>query len=424
MLSAFDFRRRCAALASFLLPALTLALPSGYAYGILLLSLCAVITAPQWLRQPLAPAPARWLILVFVVMGAVWFYGGDLTKGWSILNKPSRYLLAVACIPFVFAFPPPGKFLLLGIAVGAAAGGLKALFDVHVLGYDRAWIESAIKSSGAIQYGNLSGLFGLMCWVQWVVFQDRWRWQQQMLMVVCALLGLLGSLLSQTRGGWLALALCMLPLSWLLARFLWGRRMLVGGAGLLVLVLLLCWYQAPQLEQRWQLAQSEVSRYVEDGNAQTSVGQRLDHWQLAWNMGLDRPLGGWGEVGYQQEKQRRVAVGLAHPIVLEFGHAHNEWLDMFAKRGLLGVVGLLLFYAVPLALFWPLRTRIQGPDGLIDRPVLCLRLVGVLLPLGYLGFGLTQVFLAHYNGNMVYLFMVLLTMAALQSRTPGSASSR
>lgn len=421
--SELDFRRRCTALASFLLPALTLALPSGYAYGIVLLVLCTVVTAPLWLRQPMSSMSARWLLLVFVVMGAVWLYGGDLTKGWGIVNKPSRYLLAALCVPFVFAFPPRGNALLLGIAVGAAAGGLRALFDVHVQGYDRAWIDSATRSSGAIQYGNLSGLFGLMCWVQWVVFLDRWRWQQQLLMAVCALLGLLGSLLSQTRGGWLALVLCMLPLTWLLMRYLWGRRMLVGGAGLLVLVLLLCWYQAPQLEQRWELAQSEISRYMEDGKAETSVGQRLDHWRLAWSMGLDRPLGGWGEAGYQKEKQRRVAAGLAHPIVLEFGHAHNEWLDMFAKRGLLGLGGLLAFYAVPLALFWPLRARVQGPDGLIERQALCLRLVGVLLPLGYLGFGLTQVFLAHFNGNMVYLFMVLVTLAALQPTASKQRSS-
>ena len=129
-------------------------------------------------------------------------------------------------------------------------------------------------------------------------------------------------------------------------------------------------------------------------------------------------------MGYQQEKKRRVAAGLAHPIVLQFGHAHNEWLDMFAKRGVLGLGGLLLFYAVPLALFWPTRVRVLGADGLVDRQALCLRLVGVLLPLGYLGFGLTQVFLAHFNGNMVYLFMVSFTLAALQPTAAGQARSR
>ena len=397
-----------------MLPALTLAAPSGYAYGIVLLALCAVATMQHWLRQPMASTSARWLLLAFGVMGAVWLYGGDPSKGWSVLNKPSRYLLAMLCVPFVFAFPPRGHFLLQGIAVGAALGGLRALYDVHMLGFDRAWIDSATRSSGAIQYGNLSGLFGLMCWIQWVVGMDRCRWPLRLWMAACALLGLLGSLLSQTRGGWLALALCMLPLTWILVRHLSARRVLFGGVGLLAVVLLLCWYQAPQLKQRWEQAQSEVSGYVENGTTRTSVGQRLDHWQLAWNMGLDRPLSGWGERGYQEEKQRRVEAGLAHPFVLEFGHAHNEWLDMFAKRGLLGLGGLLLFYAAPLVLFWPTRARVVKQDGSVDREALCLRLVGVLFPLGYLGFGLTQVYLAHFNGNMIYLFMVLLTLAALQ----------
>ena len=81
---ALDLRQRCSALAAFVLPALTLALPSGYAYGIVLLTLCAVATAPHWLRQPMASTSARWLLLVFAVMGAVWLYGGDLSKGWSV----------------------------------------------------------------------------------------------------------------------------------------------------------------------------------------------------------------------------------------------------------------------------------------------------------------------------------------------------
>ncbi len=423
LFTGLDRWQRCCAVAAFGLPALTLVLPSGYAYGIVLLALCAVATAPQCKRR-FVPDPATlWLVLAFVVMGALWLYGSDAAKGWSILNKPARYLLAVLCVPVVLVFAPQGRFLLWGIAIGAAAGGLRALWDVHVLGFGRAWIDT-VHSSGAIQYGNLSGLWGLMCWVQWVVFHDRWTGRQRLGMALCALLGLLGSLLSQTRGGWLALALCLLPLSWLLMRHLWSQRLAKGGAVLLTLALLLGWYQAPQLEQRWEQAHSEIQAYWVDGNANTSVGQRLDHWQLAWRMGMDRPWLGWGEAGYQQEKTRRVQAGQAHPFVLEFGHAHNEWLDMFAKRGLLGVGGLVLFYGIPLVLFWPTRRRVRNADGTLNRDALCLRLVGALLPLGYLGFGLTQVFLAHYNGNMVYLFMVLLTWGALRQVLPTATAAQ
>ena len=201
-----------------------------------------------------------------------------------------------------------------------------------------------------------------MCWVQWVVGMDRCRWQQRLLMAACAVLGLLGSLLSQTRGGWLALALCMLPLSWFLVRHLWGRRVLVGGAGLLALVALLCWYQAPQLEQRWEQAQSEVSGYVDNGNARTSVGQRLDHWQLAWNMGLDRP---WAAGASLATSRRNSAVSRPvwpSPSCWSSGtRTTSGWTCLPSAAW--WAWGLLLFYGVPSPCSGLHRQRVLRPDG-------------------------------------------------------------
>ena len=162
----------------------------------------------------------------------------------------------------------------------------------------------------------------------------------------------------------------------------------------------------------------------------TVLGQRLAHWGLAWRMGLDRPWTGWGRYGYEAEKQRRVDAGETHPIVLQFSHAHNELLDIFAKRGIPGVVVLLIFYGVPLVLFWPTRRRVfPGAAGVLDAEGLCLRMIGVLLPVSYMGFGTTQVFLGHNSGTMFYLFMGMLVLAILQGRerlrlqTPGQAAS-
>ena len=69
-----------------------------------------------------------------------------------------------------------------------------------------------------------------------------------------------------------------------------------------------------------------------------------------------------------------------------------------------------------LAMFWPTAQRIRDAEGKMDRESLSLCLVGVLLPLSYIGFGLTQVFLAHNSGNMFYLFMCPLVLAALHQR--------
>jgi hypothetical protein len=51
--------------------------------------------------------------------------------------------------------------------------------------------------------------------------------------------------------------------------------------------------------------------------------------------------------------------------------------------------------------------------------------MGVAFVVAHIGFGLTQVFFAHYNGVMVYLDMVVLIFAAIQAQkiTPAVAAA-
>ncbi len=402
---------RLTSLSAFLIPALALWLPSGYAWGTGVLLLGALLATSTWISKPVQPSSAQWLALAFGLMALAWLHGSDWSRGLSVLNKPSRYLFALPCLFYALRFPPRPDALLAGIAVGAAGGGLRALYDVAALGLERPW-TNLHDSSNAIQLGNLCGLFGLMCWLQVLVYWERWRWARRAAVLLCGVLGLTGSLLSQTRGGWLALMLCAPLLLWLLARQLSWRR--AGGGALLLAAMLLPlgWHLSGTLEQRLHWAIDETLGYQRSSEADSSVGHRLDHWQLAWRMGTNRPLGGWGEAGYRAEKARLVAAGEAQPAVLGYGHAHNELLDQFAKRGLIGVGGLLMLYGVPLVLFWPRRPRShRGDPALLDR--VCLRLMGVSVPLAFMGFGLTQVFFAHYNGVVIYLALVVLLFSAL-----------
>ena len=170
-----------------------------------------------------------------------------------------------------------------------------------------------------------------------------------------------------------------------------------------------------KLEQRSSEATREISQYLQDPQkyAVTSVGQRLEQWRLAIRLIEQRPLTGWGLEGYPAAKQQMVDQGLAHPSVMEYGHAHNEILDMWVKRGLLGLILLLLFYAVPAAIFWPTQSRIARVNAEQRSKLLALRAAATLLPLAYFGFGWTQVFFAHNSGIMFYLFSLILLWSML-----------
>lgn len=391
-----------------LVPGLALALPSGYSYGAVLLLVAALASLPHWWGRPM-PRAGWMLLTLFAAMGLLWLADEHDSGSVGMLDRPIKYLLALPCIAFLMRWRPGWRWLALGIGTGAIGAGIVGLAQVGLQGLPRA-----SGFTNAIQYGDLAALLALQSALLLTLLWPLARPWQRMLLGAGAALGVVASVLSQARGGWLALALLWPVAAWLLARST-GRRHAYAGLAAFVLGGLAL-LQLPAVQERVALAEREVQVYVAHGDGESSVGHRLAHWRLAWGMGLERPLLGWGRSGYEAEKARLVAAGAAPAVVREFGHAHNEVLDLWAKHGLVGVLLLALFYGVPLALLWPTPARVRTPTGEVDRPALALALVGVMLPLSYAAFGLTQVFLAHNSGNLFYLFMCPLVLAALHER--------
>lgn len=407
-----DFReawpRQAASIGALMVPGMALWLPSGYSYGAAFIFMAALLGWRHWQMRP-APSKAHALACVFISMAVLW--GVDVwdLATWGAMDRPAKYLVALPCLYFLMACPPKASFIWWGIAVGAAGSGLIGVYQTEFQGLPRA-----TGFTNAIQYGGLSMLLALMAGLALLIRWPAWRASARCGLIVALCLGVVGSVLSQSRGGWLMLVVLVPVLAAIVIRTTSSKA---GYLGLVVLAFVAAGAsQLPLVEERVREAQTEVASFQERGEGQSSVGQRLAHWRLAWDMGWEKPMTGWGRVGYESEKARRVAVGLVHPFVLQFGHAHNEVLDMFAKRGLPGVAMLVVFYLVPAWIFWPTRRRTVDRFGQLDEDLLALSLIGVALPLSYIFLGLTQVFLAHNSGNMFYLFMCPIVLAALEAR--------
>jgi O-antigen ligase len=405
--------RHGSSVAAAAVPGLALWLPSGYSWGAVWLLLCALITARRWVptvRQQLRDRRWAALAILIIAMALLWWIDTGPQAGFNNFGAPAKYLLALPCLAFVLAAPPRPGALWLGVAAGGIGAGIMALVQRYGLHMDRAQ-----GYTNPIQFGDLSLLLGLMALTALVL---RWRRADGLRLTLGlawlaagAVLGLTGSLLSQSRGGWLAL-----PLVWLAwAVGLWcgkggreGWRRLARLTGLLALAAgLLAGLQLPAVEHRMTLVRTEMAAYEQHGQADTSVGQRLAHWPVAIIMGCERPLLGWGS-GYAAEKARLVATGEGSPAILEFDHAHNEWLDMFARRGLIGVALLAAWFVLPILIFLPRRCAAESGAAW------AIRMTGLLLPVSYLGFGLTQVLFVHNSGHMVYLYGLVIWAGALQ----------
>lgn len=429
MHSAPRWGRPASSAAAFLVPALALALPSGYSWGAVLLLLASLASVRFWIGQRLSRGTLA-LAGVYGAMAALWLLEGASGDSLKWLDRPLKFLLAVPCLLYLAACPPRPRWWFAGVLAGAWGAGVIAIAQwagcragVSGLPLFSAEACEAVVVHGrvsgytnAIQFGDLALLLALQClavmWVDWRRRALPWR----LAWLGAAALGLEASLLSMTRGGWLALALVLPLAAYLALRWSSRRAMAVTALSGLVLLGALVGLKGDDISGRIRLGWQEAQQYRLQGHSDTSVGHRMAHWSLAWQMAQDRPWTGWTQAGYEAEKARRVAAGQAPEVVLRFGHAHNELLDMLAKRGFAGLLVLMALYLVPLGLFFPTPRRLRAvatAGASAVRTALALRAAGSLLPLAYMGFGLTQVFFAHNSGVMFYLFMVALVHAAL-----------
>lgn len=239
-----------------------------------------------------------------------------------------------------------GMYAVWGVAVGAAGAAAIAAYQVLYLHLDRA-----NGFTNAIQFGGIALFLGFACFVIAIFFHREWRWWKTAVVTLCGILGLIASLLSETRGAWLAIPLIFL-FDGMGAYWLHGSKVLLkeGGAALALVIAVIA-FGHEKIESRALQAVQETQAYFAHGVADTSVGQRWDDWKLAWEMGLDSPWTGWGNRGYQPKTKARGARRCSSDLIGRYGHAHNEILDMFARQGLVGLLALLAFYAVPFCVF-------------------------------------------------------------------------
>lgn len=392
-------------LAVFLLGAIALVVPSGYSAGAALLLLGSM--ALLFKRKAPGLSQHDWaiiavLLIYFAVCAAEVVWDGQSFRGF---DKPSRFLLAIPALLLLLAYPPRAAYLWSGLAVGAGATGVWASWQ--------KLIEGVIRAGGftnTIQFGNLSMLLGILCLagLGWAYIQPKARtWMTFLFIGAC--MGILGSIMSGSRGGWVGFPVVL----WVLYQG-YGRRLpkrwLVGLATV-VLVGGLAVYAVPQLgvQKRVQQAFDDISLYVTQGNPQSSVGARFEMWGAAITLIPEKPIFGWGSLGYEQARDRLVAEGRFDPIITNYEHVHNEYLDAWVKRGVVGLIALLALYLVPLRLF---AKRLQSDD----LHLRALAIAGVLLPVAYMDFGLTQVFLAHNSGVMMYAFWLVVLWASMRNR--------
>lgn len=403
-LTPSSFAHTYSGLAIFLLAFLALLIPSGYSVGAVLLLVGGGYVLFKYQPQVCRDDKVLFAVLIAFTLEAILnSFWHDL--GASSYDKAIRFTLAISAFYLIRWAKPLLEWVWSGLACGALAAGLFAAFQVFVVGLDRAG-----GLMHPIQFGNLSMLMGLFCLagLGWALsLSDTKKTAYVLLLLLGALGGAAGSFLSGSRGGWVGTPFILLiifkayyPLFSLRTKMLVVIGLLVAGFAVI---------SSPHIpiKDRLNEAIHDVQQY-RSGNSDTSVGARFEMWQGALQLGIQKPILGWSKDGYQQGMIALADQGKADPVVKPFTHAHNEFLDQIAKHGFVGLAVLLAMYLAAIRHF----------GRYINHPSLPLRAVavaGLLLPAAYIDFGLSQTFLAHNSGVMIFAFWLMVWAGYLRN---------
>lgn len=386
-----------------LIGAVALIFPRGYSLGFYLACLLGFLF---WLpkRESLIDLKNKWLVWPCFAY-ALGHMAIGLTHQWAWRSLDPY-------VPFVFLafgvwgirkYRPDTLFFWSGLAIGAMGAACFAGYQALVLG---------IRAGGfnhPIQFGNVALLMGVLCLVRLLTVRGNLWMDALMLKGFCS--GLAASVWSQTRGGWVAV---LLILGWMLysATQNWGRAKRVLAAAAMLIILAIPALQSNGIVQnRVMTAVTEFKGYIESKTQATSVGSRLAMWEFAFKDIATAPFIGQGIEGWKESRDAGIESGALDSFLKDFSHLHNEFLDVTYKTGLIGLCLLLALYWVPMLMFFKPYLHGYGAE------VKALAMGGMVVPMMYVDFGLTQAFLTHNSGRMVFVSLLMCLGALVLNAT-------
>jgi O-antigen ligase len=383
---------------AFLFPFLSLVTLFGVSLGSFLFLITALISFKPC-RDALARhwPHVRWVVLAFL-LHFLFVLGCALVRGANMnsVEKPARMFFAVAALAAVLAARPPRRMLWWGVIAGAVAALPFVAWQRIALGIDRPG-----GLINAITFGDLSLLLALLSVTAAIDMRDEPR--HASLAGLGAIAGLAASLLTGSRGGWVALAVAGL-LFLVHARALGSgrvRALLAAGAALV----LAAWFvPATGMQARFDEGVTDIRTWIDGGNVNTRVGTRLELWKGASMLIAERPLLGRDFEACRTRLAEFAREGRLDPVVLPLPHLHNDGLQELAKGGVVGFALWAAILAAPLMFF--LRELRAGMGG----PQFAAALAGVLVVTSYVSFGLTEVIFWSMKGSLFYALMVFLLM--------------
>lgn len=374
-----------------------LIIPKGYNYAPIILSAIGLIYFIPLKKKLSFSSEDKKLIFSFLFYFCTFLLSIIINKdGMREIDNPSRLLLFIPLLLLFKKFPIKRKTILYAIPSSALITGCVALFQKFALGYEKPFPETM-----HIQMGDIAISLGISSLIISIYFSIKKEYKSTLFGMIGLILAVSTSALSGARGSWIGFPIVFCIVLVLYRKYI-NKNLILS---LFILTTLgfstLLSSSKFGIEQRYNEAKSDIINYFEESNKDTSLGARFDMWENALIAIKEAPIFGHGSEGYNQFRDRQVSSGQMAKTTLGFKSLHNQYLESWVKRGVIGFTGLILVILIPLFFFIKnLNTE--------NLEIKCITILGVTHIISHLFFFTSQSFLAHNSGNIFYFFTCLI----------------
>lgn len=262
----------------------------------------------------------------------------------SLLEEPVKFLFFSLIILFLSRMPFRIEYFWVMVAIASVSNLVYALWSGGNYNFEGRLSTDVFDHP--LYYGNVSLLFGFVSlagtiWAQGLQVKAKWGWS--IFLLLGFLSGVMISILSGSRGGWVAIPFALFFVLFHFAKIYQKQALLYWGAAAFVILITLfvLFFDTPFQHRVLLTIQSLQSYFLED-DPNTSLGLRFEMWQLGWRLFLENPLLGFGEVNYLPELQRLIREAAITPELIHYEHLHNQYLQALAFHGVVGFIALVV----------------------------------------------------------------------------------
>jgi len=289
--------------------------------------------------------------------------------------------------------------LWYSVCAGSAVSGVYAVIS-------RFWLSPGVRVGGSyhsIAFGDLAIVMAFMSLAAINFFRKKHN-AYAVIPIVAFLLGAIASLLSGSKGAWIAFPAFAVIVFFYLGNLInmWLRILICITA----CIVFFSTYHIPGagVAERIQGMKNELSDYQADHRSKNSIAERMEGWKAAWIIFKDHPVTGAGVGNFKPIVLRMIANGEISNSIAKYSQPHSLYLYVMAECGIIGFFAITSVFIVPL---WVMISLARKNPFQRD-----IAYGGIILITGFMHFGLTE---SIFGRNINISFYVIMLAVVLSS---------